>query len=73
MKKILALICLAIIVSQGAVYSAAIEKVTESEEYVQVNVVPVSDNVSESKGVFAEKPAVNKTKKSDFANTDWEE
>lgn len=45
----------------------------ESEEYVQVNVVPVSDNVSESKGVFAEKPAVNKTKKSDFANTDWEE
>lgn len=45
----------------------------ESEEYVQVNVVPVSDNVSESKGVFAEKPAVNKIKKSDFANTDWEE
>lgn len=45
----------------------------ESEEYVQVNVVPVSDNVSEPRGVFADKPAVSKTKKSDFANTDWEE
>lgn len=34
MKKILALICLAIIVSQGAVYSAAIEKVTEERGYI---------------------------------------
>ena len=34
MKQILALICLAIIVSQGAVYSAAIEKVTEERGYI---------------------------------------
>lgn len=44
------------------------------EETVQMNVVDVSNeqNVSESRP-YAEKPAVQKTEKSDFSNTDWEE
>lgn len=45
------------------------------EEYVQINVVPVSSKAdSESSNrPYAEKPAVYKDEKSNFANTDWEE
>lgn len=37
MKKVIALICLAIFVSQGAVYSAAIEKITEARGYISAS------------------------------------
>ena len=50
MKQILALICLAIIVSQGAVYSAAIEKVTEERGYISSSAEKYKDvypNVAE--------------------------
>ena len=46
-----------------------------SEEVVQVNVVntPTEQNDDSSARPYAEKPAVQKTEKSDFAKTDWEE
>ncbi len=45
-----------------------------ADETVQINVVPVSDSqqVQEDRP-YAEKPAVQKTEKSDFSKTDWEE
>lgn len=48
----------------------------QQDETVQINVVDVSDNQSvqdENSRPYAEKPAVNKTNKSDFSKTDWEE
>ena len=46
----------------------------QTEETVQINVVETADetNVSEDRP-YAEKPAVQKTEKSDFSKTDWEE
>ena len=45
-----------------------------SEETVQINVTNVSDQqaVSDDRP-YAESPAVHKSSKSDFSNTDWEE
>ena len=45
-----------------------------SEETVQINVTNVSDQQSVgSDRPYAERPAVQKSSKSDFSNTDWEE
>ena len=44
-----------------------------SEETVQINVTNVSDQQTSSDRPYAERPAVQKSSKSDFANTDWEE
>lgn len=44
------------------------------EENVQINVVPASDTTGESSSrPYAERPAVQKSDKSDFSKTDWEE
>lgn len=44
------------------------------EENVQINVVPASDTTAESSSrPYAERPAVQKSDKSDFSKTDWEE
>ena len=44
------------------------------EENVQINVVPASDTTGESGSrPYAERPAVQKSDKSDFSKTDWEE
>ncbi len=49
-------------------------EIPEVDETVQINVVPVSEtqNVDDSRP-YADKPAVQKTQKSDFSTTDWEE
>lgn len=44
-----------------------------SEETVQINVTNVSDQQTSSDRPYAERPAVQKSSKSDFSNTDWEE
>ena len=45
-----------------------------SEETVQINVTNVSDQQSVGNDrPYAERPAVQKSSKSDFSNTDWEE
>ena len=48
--------------------------VPQTNEEVQINVVPVSnDSQTSETRPYADKPAVQRTNKSDFSNTDWEE
>ncbi|MCR5261427.1 MAG: biopolymer transporter ExbD [Candidatus Gastranaerophilales bacterium] len=50
------------------------DSMPQTDETVQVNVVETTDEKSTGgERPYADKPAVQKTEKSDFSNTDWEE